>query len=168
MKHLILFVCLLTVVGLFVVSCGKSKSGNGDYYAKGLDALDNKQSELAWHYLSLAVLEESNNYEANLQLGILCAREEGKYPLAVWYLHQARKLADNAEMRETAQMHLDQVQRKYYALLQENYSDQELQEAEMNAKLLAEQNKKLNEWISRLNRENFTLRQMLIERKGNN
>jgi phage tail protein X len=145
------FYLLLFVSPLFLLSCGDGKQSS-----------DTKAAN-EWQR---ALLEGDNPAEAHFQLGNLYRNDSDKMPLAVWHLRTFLEICSQDDPRLVeARLLLEHLEKKYYADLQSRFERSSLTDKDMKIRLLEENSQQLRQWISRLNRENFALREILLDKK---
>ncbi len=146
-----IFYLLLSVTPLFFLSCGDGRQSSGTKAAN------------EWQR---ALLDGDNPAEAHFQLASLYRNDSDKMPLAIWHL---RAFLENCRQGDSrlveARLLLEHLEKKYYADLQSRFERSSLTDKDMKIRLLEESSQQLRQWISRLNRENFALREILLEKK---
>lgn len=137
---------------LFFLSCGK----DGEV-AKAKEASD-------WQRV---LLEGNNPAEAHFHLASLYQNDSDKMPLAIWHLHEflAKYQKDDDARLVEARLLLEHLEKKYYMELQTRFARSSLTDKDMKIRLLEENSQQLRQWITRLNRENFALRDLLLEKE---
>ncbi|MBP1582385.1 MAG: hypothetical protein J6866_00385 [Victivallales bacterium] len=151
--------CLLSLC-LCMSACRRQEVG-ADHYTQGMEAMKAHNDDVAIQELQLATAENASLFQAHFALGRLCAANPEGLPLAIWHLRQAAQSPD-ATVAQTAKSLLAETEKRFLLQLQEHWGKETGQDAELRNQLLLEQNRKLNDWIARLNSENYTLRQMLL------
>jgi len=157
-----LFAILSTI--LLATSCTKQDNFSQPY-SEGLSAVERNDTSKALKLFNLAIATEDHPLESHLQLGSLCANNVDLLPLAIWHFSQVEKLTTSESQRINAQMRRESAEKKYLLSLQAAWATTEALDAKLQLQLLKEQNKKLNDQLSRINRENATLRQMAASKK---
>ena len=113
-----------------------------------------------------ALLEGKNPAEAHFQLAELYRNEAGKMPLAIWHLHEFLENCEQDDPRiPEARLLLEHLEKKYYAELQSRFERSSMSDKDLRIRLLEENSQQLRQWITRLNRENFALRDLLLEKE---
>lgn len=113
-----------------------------------------------------ALLEENNPAEAHFQLATLYRNDTGKAPLVIWHLHGFLENGAQDDPRiPEARLLLEHLEKKFYAELQSRFERSSMSDKDLKIRLLEENSQQLRQWITRLNRENFALRDLLLEKE---
>jgi LysM repeat protein len=136
---------------LLLFSCGK---GGGDPVAKEAGE---------WQQI---LQEGGNPAEAHFQLAALYRNDTGKAPLVIWHLQGfLENCAQDDPRIPEARLLLEHLEKKYYAELQSRFERSSMSDKDLRIRLLEENSQQLRQWITRLNRENFALRDLLLEKE---
>lgn len=146
---------LLMPASLLLLSCdGSSRPGGA------------RQSPAAIQWQQ-DLLEGRDLAEAHFQLAALYRNEADKLPLLIWHLQGfLEKSAPQDERRSEALLLLEHFEKKYFAELQARFERSSTSDKDLKIRFLNENNQQLKQWISRLNRENFALRDLLLDKEG--
>ena len=146
---------LLMPASLLLLSCdGSSKSGV------------TKQSPAAIQWQQ-DLLEGRDLAEAHFQLATLYRNEADKLPLLLWHLQEfLQQSAAQDERRSEVHLLLEHFEEKYFAELQARFERSSTNDKDLKIRFLSENNQQLKQWITRLNRENFALRDLLLDKEG--
>ncbi len=146
-----IFYMMFSASLLLLFSCG---DGSGNPTAKAASE---------WQR---ALLEENNPAEAHFQLATLYRNDTGKAPLVIWHLHGFLENGAQDDPRiPEARLLLEHLEKKYYAELQSRFERSSMSDKDLKIRLLEENSQQLRQWITRLNRENFALRDLLLEKE---
>ena len=117
---------------------------------------------LDWHK---ALLEGRNVAEAHYHLAKSLDLEDKNSPLLIWHLQGfLNHCAADDDRQDEVRLWLQYQEQNYYASLQQRLEPAAASDKDIKIRLLEESNQQLRQWISRLNRENFALRDMLLEK----
>ncbi len=118
---------------------------------------------IAWQQ---ALLEGRNPADAHFQLAALYRNDAGRMPLVIWHLNGFLENCSQEDPRNTeARLLLEHMEKKYYAELQARFERSSMTDKDLKIRLLQENSQQLRQWITRLNRENFALRDLLLEKE---
>lgn len=146
-----IFYMIFSASLLLLLSCG---DGSGSPTAKAASE---------WQR---ALLQENNPAEAHFQLANLYRNDAEKMPLVLWHLQAfLENCAQDDPRIPEARLLLEHLEKKYYVLLQTRFERSSMTDKDMKIRLLEENSQQLRQWITRLNRENFALRDLLLEKE---
>ncbi|NMA41900.1 MAG: LysM peptidoglycan-binding domain-containing protein [Oligosphaeraceae bacterium] len=114
-----------------------------------------------------ALLEERDLAEAHYHLAKGHGADAASAPLLIWHLQEFLNncTADDTRIDEV-RLWLQYQEQNYYASLRQRLEPAAASDKDIKIRLLEESNQQLRQWISRLNRENFALRDMLLDKSG--
>lgn len=161
MKNILAISCL----ALLCLTACRPAAITKSPYSEGLSAMQAEDSKTAARQFQLAVIMNDHPAESSLQLGLMCENDSEMLPRAIWNFQQAAELTNDESIRRQARIHREEAEQKYLAILEENWAASDLLDRKLQIQLLKEQNKKLNDMIARITRENNTLRMMISERR---
>ncbi len=164
-KNIIAMKNSLFLAILLVALAGCRPALTSSPYAAAVSAVESNDLKAAEPGFLLAIALDDHPAEAHLQLGTLCENDTAQLPCAIWHFQRAGELADEESMRRQAQMHRERAEKAYLEILEETWASADILDRKLQVQLLKEQNHRLNDWVTRLNRENSTLRMMLSERQ---
>lgn len=144
-----------------VAGCGSrvSDSGSGTYSALA-------DNEARIQACRTDLLRGRNLADAHYQLGQIFQGSNSDNLLAVWHYQQFIATCDGADPRlPEVRILLEHAEKKYYQQLQEHFDKAIDSDLALKVKLLQENNQHMKQWISRLDRENFALREMLLTQR---
>ena len=156
---------ILLSAALLMALAGCRPALTSSPFADAVSAAEANDMKAAERGFQLAIALDDHAAEAHLRLGTLCENDNAQLPRAIWHFQQAGELADDEGMRRQAQMHRERAEKAYLDILEENWASADILDRKLQVQLLKEQNRRLNDWVTRLNRENSTLRMMLSERQ---
>lgn len=112
------------------------------------------------------LLRGRNVAPAHYQLGKIFQESGSENLLAIWHYRQFLDTCASADPRlPEVRILLEHAEKKYYQQLQERFDSAADTDLELKVKLLQENNQQMKQWISRLDRENFALREMLLTQR---
>jgi len=154
-------IAILFISWFMVAGCGSrvSDSGSGTYSALA-------DNEARIQACRTDLLRGRNLADAHYQLGQIFQGSNSDNLLAVWHYQQFIATCDGADPRlPEVRILLEHAEKKYYQQLQEHFDKAIDSDLALKVKLLQENNQHMKQWISRLDRENFALREMLLAQR---
>ncbi len=155
-------IVILTLSFFTLVACdySVSESGQDEKYA----ALADSEAKILTCRKDL--LQGVNIAGAHYQLGKLFQGSSSDNLLAIWHYRQFLTTCPAADARmEEVRILLEHAEKKYYQLLQERYDSAANTDLNLKVKLLQTNNQQMKQWVTRLDRENFALRELLLTQK---
>ena len=154
-------IAVLFIFWFMLAGCGSrvSDSGGSTY-----SALADNEAKIQACRTDL--LRGRNLADAHYQLGQIFQGSGSDNLLAVWHYQQFIDTCEGTDSRlPEVRILLEHAEKKYYQQLQDRFDAAADSDLALKVKLLQENNQQMKQWVSRLDRENFALREMLLTQR---